>query len=352
MANLGHRTAAPPLPVRCGLSNRQCASPTLVTRDPPPSLGRGRYCGQPRENSAEQRVDCASPRRARRLATIAPSRRGDARARRNSHCRCRSETIDHSIRRLRQTAKRPKGIGGGRTTSVESRSTKMTSEPDFDSELDALLEAGKVIPPLPDVVRARSLARARATMTMAALSRIEPTLTPRRRGLTFALAVVAVVAVASASALAALQVWSTLVRRSEPAPLPTVHAVAPPRIDTVAAPAPTLPPIPTPQITRPQKPQRAAHSVRAQESYAAELALLQRAQVAYAGGDFVNALALVAEHGRRFPRGRLAEEREALRVRALLRAGRTEEARRAEAGFAERFPRSVLLPRSNRDPQP
>ena len=57
--------------------------------------------------------------------------------------------------------------------------------------------------------------------------------------------------------------------------------------------------------------------ITAQESYAAELALLQRAQVAYAGRDFPGALALVAEHARQFPNGRLAEEREALRVRSL-----------------------------------
>ena len=81
------------------------------------------------------------------------------------------------------------------------------------------------------------------------------------------------------------------------------------------------------------------------ESYAAELDLLQRAQVAFAGRDFPGALVLVAEHARRFPNGRLAEEREALRVRSLAGSGRADDARRAVAAFANRFPRSVLLPR-------
>jgi outer membrane protein assembly factor BamD (BamD/ComL family) len=81
------------------------------------------------------------------------------------------------------------------------------------------------------------------------------------------------------------------------------------------------------------------------ESYAAELELLQRAQAAYAGRDFTDALTVVAEHRRRFPNGRLTEEREALRVRALKGAGRTNESRAAAASFAARFPRSVLLPR-------
>ena len=93
------------------------------------------------------------------------------------------------------------------------------------------------------------------------------------------------------------------------------------------------------------KPPRAARTANAQESYAAELRLLHRAQVAYAGEDFSAALMLVAEHARRFPNGRLAEEREALRVRSLAGAGRSEDARRATAAFAARFPRSVLLPR-------
>ena len=100
-----------------------------------------------------------------------------------------------------------------------------------------------------------------------------------------------------------------------------------------------------PPPTMTAKPQHSAHSATAQESYAAELDLLQRAQVAYAARDFSDVLARVAEHSRRFPNGRLAEEREALRVHALEGSGRTEEAHRAAAAFADRFPRSIMLPR-------
>ena len=73
--------------------------------------------------------------------------------------------------------------------------------------------------------------------------------------------------------------------------------------------------------------------------------MLQRAQTEYASHDFANALVLLAEHGRRFPKGRLAEEREALRVRSLARAGRGDEARRVLAAFANRFPHSAFLHR-------
>ncbi|HZL16793.1 MAG TPA: hypothetical protein VFG23_03490 [Polyangia bacterium] len=86
-------------------------------------------------------------------------------------------------------------------------------------------------------------------------------------------------------------------------------------------------------------------SVFPQESYAAELGLLQRAQSDYASHDFPDALVLVGEHARRFPNGRMAEERDALRVRSLANMGRGDEARHALADFAKHFPHSALLPR-------
>jgi hypothetical protein len=93
------------------------------------------------------------------------------------------------------------------------------------------------------------------------------------------------------------------------------------------------------------KTERTARSVAVQESYAAELELLQRAQAAYASQDYHETLALVGKHGRRFPNGRLSEEREALRVRSLAASGQVDEERRAVAAFIHRFPRSVLLSR-------
>jgi hypothetical protein len=71
---------------------------------------------------------------------------------------------------------------------------------------------------------------------------------------------------------------------------------------------------------------------------------LQQARTAVARHDFAAALPPIAEHTRRFREGRLAEEREALRVRALSGLGRADDARRAADAFEARFPRSVLLP--------
>jgi hypothetical protein len=75
-----------------------------------------------------------------------------------------------------------------------------------------------------------------------------------------------------------------------------------------------------------------------------ELRLLRQARTAVAREDFAAALSPIGAHAREFPNGRLAEEREALRVKALVGLGRADDARRAATGFEARFPRSVLLP--------
>ena len=78
------------------------------------------------------------------------------------------------------------------------------------------------------------------------------------------------------------------------------------------------------------------------EGYAKELRVLEPARQAVASHDFNTALSSIADHQRTFPSGRLTEEREALRVKALLGLGRTAEAQRAGAAFRSRFPKSSL----------
>jgi hypothetical protein len=58
----------------------------------------------------------------------------------------------------------------------------------------------------------------------------------------------------------------------------------------------------------------------------------------------VVALAATAEHARKYPNGVLAQEREAIAVRALLLLGRTAEARARVSRFQATFPDSLLLP--------
>jgi hypothetical protein len=214
-----------------------------------------------------------------------------------------------------------------------------TPEPD----LEAMLEHARVIPPVSDVVRARALARARATAATASASTVEAEGLPARvRRPSFAAAAAIAFALLAGGAAAAL-----LHRTPAPPPAPPAAPRAIERAPAPPAPVaePAAPPDVAPQPSAVAKTRRPARVPTPQESYAAELDLLRRAQSAYASRDFSNALVLVAEHGRRFPNGRLAEEREALRVRSLASSGRRGEARNAVDAFANRFPRSVLLPR-------
>jgi TolA-binding protein len=210
-----------------------------------------------------------------------------------------------------------------------------------DAELDALLERGRNIPPAPDVARARAMARARATVAAAMASAPAQEIPARGRGLRVAVAASVALVIGAAGATAAL------LGRTPRQPAPPL-ASTPRVVQPVPASAPdhlVPPPAVTAEARSIAKPQRSARPATAQESYAAELDLLQRAQSAYTSRDFSDALVLVAEHGRRFPNGRLAEQREALRVKSLVGSGRADEARHAVAAFAKRFPRSALLQR-------
>jgi hypothetical protein len=194
------------------------------------------------------------------------------------------------------------------------------------------------------VVRARLLARARLAVARSApAARVAmPEVAPAWRGRRLAFAAAALLLFSTAGATAALYV-----RANRPVEIvPMAHRAPEPR--PVVAPARHLRVAeadPAPQVVSRPKLPHAHRPLTPQESYASELYLLQRAQSDYASQDFPDALVLVAEHARRFPTGRLAEEREALRVRSLAGAGRGDQARRALAAFAKRFPRSVLLPR-------
>jgi len=208
-----------------------------------------------------------------------------------------------------------------------------------DPDVQALLERARVIPQIPDVVRVRALARARATMAASAMApSAPPTTRVPLRWLRIALTTSTAMALGVAGEATALH-WRAAAR--EEASIAAPQRTAVPARDLPPDPPEALGLAPEPSPPARQSPRQTRE---AQESYAAEIALLQRAQAAYAGGSYSEALALVARHNRKFPNGRLAEEREGLRVRSLLGSGQTEEARRVVVAFNRRFPRSVLLP--------
>ena len=73
-----------------------------------------------------------------------------------------------------------------------------------------------------------------------------------------------------------------------------------------------------------------------------ERRLLDRARGALRAGDPVAALGLIEAHAASFAPGRLEEERAALEVVALARAGRVAAARERALAFGRRFPNSLL----------
>ncbi len=219
-------------------------------------------------------------------------------------------------------------------------------EPRLEPELAALLAPGKIERHAPPDVRARALARARTIV--AAGGRVPPatvlqfpTLIVARRPAPVWFPLAASLAVAAAAA-------APLTLRNSHAHLPFIVSpptARPPRIvpdqhpegDARVQPQPLAPAAEPPGLAH------TARTVHEGRSLSAELDLLSRAQAAYTRGDFSQALSLLAEQAREFPNGHLAEEREALRVRSLMRSGRTDESHRAAAAFTQRFPRSALL---------
>lgn len=113
----------------------------------------------------------------------------------------------------------------------------------------------------------------------------------------------------------------------------------------------TTPPAPEPSGLRLEDLPRAAPTTTATatsvahgEDLAKERAVLDVARSALGRGDAASTLVAVAEHERTFPRGALAEEREALAIQALALQGRSADARARADRFRKRFPRSMLLP--------
>jgi hypothetical protein len=244
-------------------------------------------------------------------------------------------------------------------------------------DIECLLKAESVLVPEPEAVRRRVLGRARAALSSGLLpGRTVDARLSRPLGKAAAAIVLLVGLTATAYELGHRQSkWSRVAAEATvptPTPAPAPATIpAPAEATSLTQPSiemGTLKGSPNPPATlrsrlsrlaphasepMPAPPRRPARSrplpaaapTVASDAYASELRLLRPAQMALSQSSFANALALVDEHLRRFPSGRLAEEREALRVKALLGLDRREEARRAATAFRTRFPNSALLAR-------
>ena len=204
-------------------------------------------------------------------------------------------------------------------------------------EVRALLEQERILPAVSPSQRARAMARARASMASPGVWAAVPS--PAASRTRWAAAAAAALVVSAAVGAAAYEIHSHFT----PAPVARRAVALAPR-GVVSVPAP-----PAPAVTVPDRPAvpvttGAPAGLSATDAARAELHLLRQARAAVARGDFATALSTIAEHSHRFKNGRLVEEREALRVKALAGVGRTAEARHAAVAFRARFPRSVLLP--------
>lgn len=79
-----------------------------------------------------------------------------------------------------------------------------------------------------------------------------------------------------------------------------------------------------------------------------EVELVSDMSRALAGGDAARALSLVVDHEKAYPNGTLVEERDALRIDALLAAGRTRDAHERASRFRARYPGSLHTARLDR----
>jgi hypothetical protein len=213
-------------------------------------------------------------------------------------------------------------------------------------EVSALLAHERVPPPVDADVRQRVLTRAHEASLQPSPPHAasHPPRAPLSRPL--------VATIAGVAAFAGVVAWLALRERPSddrpppPAITPPVTAgPAPtpsPSLANEPEPSPSSLPILTPETLGPGV--RPAVSSRSGDALD-ELSLLGRARRADSRGDYAEVLSLVAEHTQKYLHGRLSEEREVLRVKALVGLGRTEQARSAAARFRRQFPRSVLLER-------
>jgi hypothetical protein len=218
---------------------------------------------------------------------------------------------------------------------------KPANVPPLSDQIASLLASERIIDAEPAELRQRALRRAEAAQAKHSLRPAALGVARWRwLGVAAALAVATLAAAvesrhrAAAPAPPVGSAQSAQATVELPAPQPAPRAQPAESAESTQSPTVASAAAPRPALTRAQ-------------GYALELKLLQPARAALNRGDDATALAAIAEHERRFPNGQLSEEREGLRVFALLGAGRTAEACRAATAFRRRFSHSMLLSRMN-----
>lgn len=217
--------------------------------------------------------------------------------------------------------------------------------PDLPPDISALLRAEREPLAVPEADRRRVAARLTATtglaFTSGALAQ-GALVSPLVKFISVALLVTGTAGVVVHRARTSK---TTAPAVTTPARRATAHA-SPPR---VIAPSPVSAPAAAPPIERPPAPSPPPRVRPAPRGDVADDTALEDertqlvdARQALARGDASRAIEALDAHARRHPDGRLVEEREALRVRALAASGDLDRARAARDRFHQRFPASVL----------
>lgn len=214
--------------------------------------------------------------------------------------------------------------------------------PDLPDDITALLRDARGDGPAPASERRRVAAR--LTVTTGVLIPGAGLAGAKLVAVSWAARAVGVVAVLAGGTVAVGSLRAPMVRPRAPSAAP-VAVVSSPRalarpIPTAVVPTPAVP-APTPVAPAPTTPRPRAAPV-TDPSLDAELALIEGAHAALARGDLAGADAELTRHANRHARGRLAPEREALRVEVLAAQGDLSAAEEARARFHQRYPRSVL----------
>ena len=117
-------------------------------------------------------------------------------------------------------------------------------------------------------------------------------------------------------------------------------------VETAAAAPPTVknpPAVFSPKATKLTR-ARTSSSAASGPPVPADIELLDAARRSLGARDYQGALRRLRRHQQLFADSPLAEERDALRIRALQGAGRSSAAKRAASGFDQSHPNSVLRP--------
>ncbi len=215
----------------------------------------------------------------------------------------------------------------------------LSMPPDLPDDVASVLRAARVSP-LPRAPERAHVAARLAASTGEVIPGATATVSMGAWVVRVGLACVALAAIGAGSRALRSQAPSpraAVVRASVYVPVPSVPApVVAPR-ESVPADVSVAAPARAAVVTHP-----AASRVTEESTLAAELALLGRAHAAVSRGDFTGAESALASHARRYPRGSLVHEREALRVQCLAAGGDRAAAEAARQRFHRRFPESVL----------